>query len=92
MKNAGQTLMGVIGSRGKTMSKNTTVATWGGPMFSEPHTVIMRQQGRNKFSVQYGKQIKENLDYAAAGAEFGLAVMHAQACEGILDNRMPGER
>lgn len=49
--------------------------------------VELIQTGFDKFTVRYGKQVKNNLDYAQAAAEFGKCVMHALACAGRLDNR-----
>jgi hypothetical protein len=49
------------------------------------------QTGRDRFTVRYGKQIKERLTYAQAAKELGECIMHARACDGELDNRMPGE-
>lgn len=73
--------------------KTTTCATWGGPIFGYPATVILTQQGRDNFTVRYGLQVREGLDYADAAAEFGACVMHACACDGLLDNQQgKGER
>lgn len=53
--------------------------------------VRLFQTGFNRFTVEYGKQVKRTMDYAEAGAEFGLCVMHSAACAGKLDNRSPAE-
>lgn len=53
--------------------------------------VALSQQGRNKFTVTYGKQVKRNLCYSAAAQEYGACIMHALACAGKLDNRERGE-
>lgn len=50
------------------------------------------QEGKDNFKVIYGKQVKANLTYARAAAEYGECIMHALACDGVLDNRLPGER
>ncbi len=49
--------------------------------------VSLFQTGFDRFIVQYGSQVKRTMDYAEAGAEFGLCVMHSLACAGKLDNR-----
>ncbi len=49
------------------------------------------QTGVDKFTVQYGKQVRKGLDYSQAAAEYGACVMHALACDGKLDNRERGE-
>ena len=48
--------------------------------------IELTQQGRDRFTVIYWKQIKNNLTYAEAAAELGACIMHAAACEGKLDN------
>lgn len=53
--------------------------------------VRLYQTGFNRFTVEYGKQVKRTMDYADAGAEFGWCVMHSAACAGKLDNRSPSE-
>jgi hypothetical protein len=54
--------------------------------------IVLEQRGRNKFRVVYGLQVDDDLNYGAAAAKLGSAIMHAAACEDRLDNRMPGER
>lgn len=54
--------------------------------------VRLYQNGRDRFTVQYGLQVREGLDYTRAAAEFGSCLMHALACNGLLDNRRKGER
>jgi hypothetical protein len=55
-------------------------------------TIELRQRGKDNFTVQYGKQVKSDLNYGQAARELGAAMMHALACEGKLDNREKGER
>lgn len=79
------------------MPKNTLCFSTGGPnpYKAAPHGsqfIELRQQGRDRFSVRYGLQLKTEMSYAAACSELGACIMHAAACEGLLDNRMPGER
>lgn len=74
----------------------TIVAQYGAPMSSlkgapVEAAIIMRQHGLDRFSVQYGLQKKFGLSYDKAALEFGVCVMHYEACEGRLDDRMPGE-
>lgn len=71
------------------MTVNTPIicAQWGAPLFGNAATVILQQDGIDSFTVTYGKQARRGLNYARAGAEFGLCVMHAAACNGNLDNR-----
>jgi hypothetical protein len=38
------------------------------------------------FTVTYGKQIKHRLDYIDAATELGCCIMHALACDSLLDN------
>lgn len=49
-------------------------------------TIELRQQGRDRFSVRYGLQLKTGLSYGQAARELGMCIMHMQACEGLLDN------
>ncbi len=74
------------------MGKNKVVLSYGEPFMGQPATVVMRQQGRDRFSVQYGLQVDANLDYSRAALKFGAGCMHFAACEGVLDNREVGER
>ncbi len=54
--------------------------------------IELLQQGKDRFTVRYGKQVKKELNYAEAAAEYGACIMHALACDGLLDNRQRGER
>jgi hypothetical protein len=74
------------------MAKNTIVLQWGRPIYKQPAAVVMRQQGRERFSVTYGLQFNADLTYAEAAREFGECCMHFAACEGLLDNREKGGR
>ena len=55
------------------------------------YMITLTQTGIDRFTVQYGKQVKSNLTYAQAAAELGACIMHSRACDGVLDNREPGE-
>ncbi len=67
------------------------VAWWGAvnPFEGAPkgaHLIELRQQARDRFSVRYGLQFKAGMDYATAAAELGGCIMHAAACDGLLEN------
>jgi len=53
--------------------------------------VRLLQTGVDRFTVEYGLQVKSGLNYAAAATELGACIMHALACDGKLDNRERGE-
>ena len=76
--------------------KNTICFSVGGrnPFKGAPRgssMIELRQQGRDRFSVRYGLQLKTGLDYTGAALELGECIMHMQACDGMLDNRELGE-
>ena len=71
---------------------NRVCATWGPPIFDQPAAVVLTQQGVDRFTVQYGKQVDADLDYGTAALKFGAGVMHYAACDGKRDNREKGER
>lgn len=54
--------------------------------------IHLDQQGKDRFTVVYGLQVKKDLDYGEAAMELGSCIMHALACEGELDNRAKRER
>ena len=78
------------------MKNNLCFATGGpNPFNGVPagsQVIELRQQGRDNFSVRYGLQLKTGLDYSAAALELGACIMHAAACDSLLDNREKGER
>jgi hypothetical protein len=55
------------------------------------YPVRLFQTGFDRFTVEYGKQVKRTMSYSEAGAEFGLCVMHSASCAGKLDNRTAAE-
>ena len=59
---------------------------WETDEFGYALLIKLHQQGKNKFTVTYGKQIDANLSYADAASKLGEALMHALACEGKLNN------
>jgi hypothetical protein len=54
--------------------------------------IRLLQNGRDSFTVVYGKEIKSGLSYSQAALQYGASIMHALACDGQLDNREKGER
>lgn len=72
--------------------KNKLCVSFGGHIMfhgisKRTQLIELRQQGRDRFSVRYGMQLKTGLDYNQAAIELGAALMHHAACEGKLDNR-----
>lgn len=55
------------------------------------YPISLEQQGHQRFTVTYGKQVRTHLNYSQAAAELGSCIMHALACEARLDNRGRGE-
>lgn len=49
------------------------------------HPVTLRVRS-GSFDVMYGKQAKTGLDYARACDELGSCLMHALACNGLMDD------
>jgi hypothetical protein len=49
------------------------------------------QKGVDNFSVVYGLEVNDKLNYPMAASALGRAIMHALACAGKLDNREKGE-
>lgn len=48
--------------------------------------IELLQNGPDDFCVLYGSQVTHSQPYSEAAKELGLAMMHALACEGKLDN------
>jgi len=48
--------------------------------------IKLDQQGVDRFTVTYGRQIKTGLTYNDAARELGAAIMHALACDDRLNN------
>ena len=53
--------------------------------------IRLTQEGVDRFTVHYGKQVTGNLTYSDAARELGACIMHAAAGQGMLDNREPWE-
>ena len=47
--------------------------------------IELRQHGNDRFSVRYGLQLKTHLTYENAAMELGACIMHAAACDGLLE-------
>lgn len=54
--------------------------------------ISLKQKGRDNFTVTYGLEKTEGLNYADAARKLGQSIMHALACNSRLDNREKGER
>lgn len=54
--------------------------------------IILFQRGIDRFAVQYGMQVDDDLSYGEACAKLGQALMHDLSCGGLVDNRQKGER
>lgn len=59
--------------------------------FDGEFTTTLYQRGRDRFAVQYGKEVTDDLTYGQACAYLGRALMHALSCAGRVDNRERGE-
>jgi hypothetical protein len=57
----------------------------------DEYQIKLYQHGPDNFAVIYGLQVDDSLDYSRAAAKLGQAIMHALACDYILDNRTPEE-
>jgi len=49
------------------------------------------QTDLNRFTTVYGKQVIEDLTYSQAAANLGSIIMHAAACDGLLNNEGPDD-
>lgn len=50
------------------------------------YEITLTQQSKNRFTVVYGLHKKARLDYSSAAKELGECLMHAAACDGLLNN------
>lgn len=48
--------------------------------------ITLSQKAKDRFSVQYGSQLVQDIPYKEAALELGAAIMHALALEGKLVN------
>lgn len=47
---------------------------------------LWRHSERERFAVTYGCHYADNLTYSGAAEEVGSCLMHAMACNGLLDD------
>jgi hypothetical protein len=50
--------------------------------------ITLKQKRDGSFTVTYGKQVFKGLGYQKASQELGGCIMHALACESLLDNEV----
>ena len=50
------------------------------------YDIVLSQTEPDNFMVQYGAEVKSNLDYAQAAKSMGFCIMHALSCDGKIDN------
>jgi len=50
------------------------------------YLVFVDQTDLNQFTVTYGQQVIEGLNYSQAATNLGSCLLHAAACYGHLDN------
>ncbi len=53
------------------------------------YAIKLEQRSDLSFRVTYGLQVKDNLNYSQAAAEYGLCLFHALACDDLLNNDGP---
>jgi hypothetical protein len=55
-----------------------------------PHSfafpIRVRQTSKNRFTVVYGKEIRENLTLGDAADALGRSIMHVLSCDGLIEN------
>ena len=47
--------------------------------------IKLEQKNNKNFRLTYGEQIFENLNYTSATETLGECILHAKACEGLID-------
>lgn len=52
---------------------------------SSPFPIQLTKQGKDKYTVIYGKQVTKDLNHTQASHELGECIMHALQCDGKLD-------
>ncbi len=50
------------------------------------YDIVLLQNEPDNFMVQYGAEVKSNLDYSQAAKSIGFCMMHALSCDGKLDD------
>ena len=67
--------------KGATMKKNVCLE-----LNDLAFPVRLIQNGRGRFTVEYGVQVLNDLTYGEACKELGRSIMHALSCDGRVDN------
>lgn len=49
---------------------------------------MSKDKHRDIFTVQYGSDIRSKLNYTQAAQELGECIMHALACEGVMESSL----
>ena len=52
------------------------------------YDIILFQNEPDNFTVQYGKEVKSNLDYSQAAKSIGFCVMHALSCDSKINDEV----
>ena len=50
------------------------------------YDIVLLQKEPDNFTVQYGAEVKSNLDYSQAAKSIGFCIMHALSCDGKIDD------
>ena len=50
------------------------------------YDIVLLQNEPDNFTVQYGAEVKLNLDYSQAAKSIVFCVMHALSCDGKINN------
>ncbi len=50
------------------------------------YDIVLLQNEPDNFTVQYGAEVKSNLDYSQAAKSMGFCIMHALSCDGKIDD------
>ena len=48
--------------------------------------IVLLQNESDNFTVQYGAEVKSNLDYYQAAKSMGFCIMHALSCDGKIND------
>lgn len=49
---------------------------------------MSKDKRKDIFTVQYGKDVRSKLNYTQAAQELGECIMHALACEGVMESSL----
>jgi hypothetical protein len=66
------------------MTKHVALELFDGP---NEMGIRVEQTGWNKYTVTYGVEIHENLDYYDASTELGRCIFHRLGCDQCIDSR-----